>query len=213
MSILCQNIFFAYVNRKPDSLIFENLNFELSNNETKCLYGGTGSGKTTLFSLLFGELKTRKGNILIDNIPLQKEKTLFKKVAFLFQEPEKQFVFPSIQDEYNFLTLQQNDIAITQNIKELCEIFNVKIEYFFDRNIYELSLGELRLLQIIFSFSAATEYLILDEPADHLENAHRLKLFDLIKSTKNRGILILTKYHELYKTVADKSIPINARYK
>jgi ABC-type cobalt transport system, ATPase component len=152
MSILCQNIFFAYANRKPDSLIFENFNFELSNDETKCLYGGTGSGKTTLFSLLFGELKTRKGNILIDNIPLQKEKTLFKKVAFLFQEPEKQFVFPSIQDEYNFLTLQQNDIAITQNIKELCEIFNVKIEYFFDRNIYELSLGELRLLQIIFPF-------------------------------------------------------------
>ncbi len=184
----------------------------MNNNETKCLYGGTGSGKTTLFNLLFGELKTKKGNILIDNIPLQKEKTLFKKVAFLFQEPEKQFVFPSIQDEYKFLTLQKNNIAITQNIRELCDIFNVKIEFYFNRDIYELSLGELRLLQIIFSFSADTEYLILDEPADHLENAHRAIFFDLIKSTKNRGILILTKYPELYETVADTSIPINARY-
>ena len=212
MSIICQNIFFAYANRKPNSLIFEDFNFELSNNETKCLYGGTGSGKTILFNLLFGELKSKKGKILIDNTPLQKEKILFKKVAFLFQEPEKQFVFPSIQDEYKFLTQQKSDIAITQNIKELCDVFNVNIENYFTRDIYESSFGELRLLQIIFTFSAATEYLILDEPADHLENVHRLKLFDLIKSTKNRGILILTKYPELYETVADTSIPINARY-
>lgn len=212
MSIICQNIFFAYANIKPNSLIFENFSFEMNNNEKKCLYGGTGSGKTTLFNILFGELKIRKGKILIDNTLLQKEKTLFKKVAFLFQEPEKQFVFPSIQDEYKFLTQQKNSIAITQNIKELCDVFNVNIEVFFGRDIYELSFGELRLLQIIFTFSAATEYLILDEPADHLENVYRLKLFDLIKSTKNRGILILTKYPELYETVADTSIPINARY-
>ncbi len=212
MSIICQNIFFAYANRKPNSLILEDFNFELSNNETKCLYGGTGSGKTTLFNLLFGELKTRKGKILIDNTPLQKEKILFEKAAFLFQEPEKQFVFPSIQDEYKFLTSQKNGNAIAQNIKELCDRFNVMIEIFFGRDIYELSLGELRLLQIIFSFSAASEYLILDEPADHLENVHRLIFSDLIKSINNRGILILTKYPELYETVADTSIPINARY-
>jgi len=212
MSIICQNLSFAYATRKHKSLIFENFNFELSNKETKCLYGGTGFGKTTLFKLLFGELKTGKGKILIDNTPLRKEKTFCKKVAFLFQGPEKQFVFPSIQDEYKFLTLQKNNIAITQNISELCDTFNVKIEFYFNRDIYELSLGELRLLQIIFSFSADAEYLILDEPADHLENAHRAIFFDLIKSTKNRGILILTKYPELYETVADTSIPINARY-
>ena len=213
MSIICQNIFFAYANRKPNSLIFEDFSFELSNNETKCLYGGTGSGKTTLFNLLFGELKTKKGKILIDKTPLRKEKTFCKKVAFLFQEPEKQFVFPSIQDEYKFLTLQKNDIAITQNIKELCDIFNVNVENYFKRDIYELSIGELRLLQIIFSFSADAEYLILDEPADHLENVHRLIFSDLIKSINNKGILILTKYPELYETVANTSIPINARYK
>ncbi len=212
MSIICQNISFAYANRKPDSVIFEDFNFELTNNEKKCLYGGTGSGKTTLLKLFFGELKTRKGKILINNTPLKKEKTLFKKVAFLFQESEKQFVFPSIQDEYKFIIQPKSVSAITQNIKELCDVFNVVIEYYFDRDIYELSIGELRLLQIIFSFSAVTEYLILDEPADHLEKTNRLKLFDLIKSTKNRGILILTKYPELYETVADTSIPINTRY-
>jgi len=52
----------------------------------------------------------------------------------------------------------------------------------------------------------------LDEPADHLEKILREKLFDLIKSTNNKGILILTKYPELYETVVDESIPINARY-
>jgi len=212
MSIICRNISFAYADRKPDSVIFEDFNFELTNNEKKCLYGGTGSGKTTLLKLFFGELKTRKGKILINNTPLKKEKTLFKKVSFLFQEPEKQFVFPSIQDEYKFLTQQKSNIAIAQNIKELCDVFNVNIENYFSRDIYELSFGELRLLQIIFSFSAAAEYLILDEPADHLENVHRVKLFNLIKSTKNKGILILTKYPELYETVADTSIPINVRY-
>jgi len=212
MSILCQNLTFNYSKRKSNSRLFEEFGFELNNNETKCIYGGTGSGKTTLFNLLFGEMKPNKGKILIDNVPLNKDKKLFDKVAFLFQELEKQFVFPSIRDEYNFLINHSNENAITQNINELCKIFNVKIEAFFHKDIYELSRGELRLLQVIFSFSAETKYLILDEPADHLEKILREKLFDLIKSTNNKGILILTKYHELYETVADESIPINAKY-
>ena len=212
MSIICQNLTFSYSKKKSDFRLFENFGFELNKIEIKCLYGGTGSGKTTLFNLFFGTLEPVKGTILIDTTPLHKEKKLSNKVAFLFQESERQFVFPSIKDEYNFFTNQNNNIDITQQIKELCEIFNVKIEDFFNRDIYELSIGELRLLQIIFSFSAETEYLILDEPADHLEKILRDKLFDLIKSTHNRGMLILTKYPELYKTVADTSIPINARY-
>jgi len=212
MSILIQNITFSYSKKSSNSLLFEDFGLELESNEIKCVYGGTGSGKTTLCSLLFGEMKPKKGKILIENIPLYKEKKLSDKVAFLFQEPEKQFVFPSIQDEYNFLINQNIENFITRNIKELCEIFNVKIEDFFSKDIYELSQGELRLLQIIFSFSAETKYLILDEPADHLEKMLREKLFDLIRSTNNKGILILTKYPELYETVADVNIPINARY-
>jgi energy-coupling factor transporter ATP-binding protein EcfA2 len=176
------------------------------------MYGGTGSGKTTLSNLLFGILEPVKGKIIIDAIPLYREKKLSEKVAFLFQESERQFVFPSIKDEYNFLTNQNNNTSITQNIKELCEIFNVKIEDFFNKDIYELSMGELRLLQIIFSFSAKAEYLILDEPGDHLENILRDTLFDLIKSINDKGILILTKYPDLYETIADSSIPINARH-
>ena len=212
MSILCQNITFSYSKKNSNSLLFKDFGFELKKNETKCVYGETASGKTTLFNLLFGEMKSQKGKILIDNIPLYKAKMLSNKVAFLFQDPERQFVFPSINDEYDFLVNQGNEIAITQNIKEIGKIFNVKIESFFHKDIYELSRGELRLLQIIFSFSSETEYLILDEPADHLERIFRQKLFDLIRSTNNKGTLILTKYPELYETVADVSIPINARY-
>jgi len=184
----------------------------LKKQEIICLSGGTGSGKTTLFNLFFGSEEPVKGKILIDTMSLHKEKKLSDKVAFLFQDSERQFVFPSIKDEYNFLTNQNNNTSITQNIKELCEIFNVKIEDFFNKNIYELSMGELRLLQIIFSFSANTEYLIIDEPGDHLEDKLRNKLFDLIKLTNNKGILILTKYPDLYEAVADSSIPINARH-
>jgi len=212
MSIICQNLTFSYSKKKSDFRLFENFGFELNKIEIKCLYGGTGSGKTTLFNLFFGTLEPVKGTILIDTTPLHKEKKLSNKVAFLFQESERQFVFPSIKDEYNFLTNQNNKIAIMQNIKELCEIFNVKIENYFNKDIYELSMGELRLLQIIFSFSAKAEYLILDEPGDYLEKILRNKLLDLIKSTHNKGILLLTKYPELYETVIDESLPINAKH-
>jgi len=40
------------------------------------------------FNLFFGEIKPDKGKILLDNIPLHKEKKLSDKVAFLFQNPE-----------------------------------------------------------------------------------------------------------------------------
>ena len=212
MSIICQNLTFSYSKKKSDHRLFENFGFELNDKEIKCLYGGTGSGKTTLFNLFFGALEPVKGKILIDTIQLHKEKKLFNKVAFLFQDPERQFVFPSIMDDYNFLTDQNKNLGIAQRIKELCETFNVRIEGFFNNDIYELSMGELRLLQIIFYFSVETEYLILDEPGDHLEDKLRTKLFDLIKSINDKGILILTKYPDLYETIAESSIPINARH-
>ncbi len=212
MSIICQNLTFSYSKKTSNPRLIENFDLELKKQDTLCLYGGTGSGKTTLFNLFFRILEPVKGKILIDTMSLHKEKKLSDKVAFLFQDSERQFVFPSIKDEYDFLTNQNENINITQNIRELCEIFNVKIGDLFNNDIYELSMGELRLLQIIFSFSANTEYLIVDEPGDHLEDKLRNKLFDLIKSTNNKGILILTKYPDLYDAVANTSIPINSRH-
>ena len=213
MSIFCENLSFAYsAFQHRNAFSLKDVNFELNERETICIYGGTGSGKTTLFKLLFGELTTNKGKMGLNNTPLSKFPQLSEHVSFLFQEPVKQFIFPSVKDEYTSIIEQYHDYAIRQNINEICNLFNVNIQDFFNRDIYHLSLGEMRLLQIVFSFSTNTEYLIADEPLEHLEKSYRDIFFAYIKKINDRGILILTKYPELYESITDRSIPITANY-
>ncbi|MBN2018203.1 MAG: ATP-binding cassette domain-containing protein [Candidatus Cloacimonetes bacterium] len=185
------------------------MSFKLNTNDILCIYGGTGSGKTTLFNILFGEHKNFKGNITIDSTALHQEKTMKNKVSFLFQESENQFVFPFIKDEYDFIISNSNDKSIRLKISEICEKFNVKLEDYFMRNFYELSAGERRIFQIAFCFSTHAKYLILDEPAEFLETQLSNILLNMIKTIKNKGILILTKYPGLYKDVCQMSLPLN----
>ena len=93
---------------------------------------------------------------------------------------------------------------------QICNIFNVTIEEYFDRNFYELSAGERRIFQIAFCLSSQAQYYILDEPAEFLETDLKDKFLNLIKTMNNKGILILTKYPDIYNDVCQRSIPLNS---
>lgn len=56
------DVTFAY----EDTVIIENINLELHDNELVCLLGASGGGKTTLFHVISGLHKPKQGRILLD---------------------------------------------------------------------------------------------------------------------------------------------------
>jgi ABC-type multidrug transport system fused ATPase/permease subunit len=69
-SVEFKNVHFSYPQRK-DISVLKGISFSARSNETIALVGSSGSGKSTISSLLLNYYSISDGQILIDNVPLQ----------------------------------------------------------------------------------------------------------------------------------------------
>ena len=67
-SIEFKNVWFSY---EKDNWVLKDFSLEIKKGESFVLIGSTGSGKTTILNLLLGFYRPQKGEILIDNSPLE----------------------------------------------------------------------------------------------------------------------------------------------
>lgn len=88
------------------------------------LVGPNGTGKSTLLSVLARLMKPKSGKILLYDKPLQsyKETELRKRMGFVFQNPEHQFVAGTVYDE---LLFGQKVNAETEKKRSTCCIVSV----------------------------------------------------------------------------------------
>ncbi len=85
--------------------ILENINLEIDKEKITFIIGKNGSGKSTLGNTISGIKKFKKGNIIIDNINLKKEKDIKKirtKIGMVFQDPSNQILFTKVYDDIKF---------------------------------------------------------------------------------------------------------------
>jgi ATP-binding cassette, subfamily B, multidrug efflux pump len=88
-SISFKDVSFCYGDGIPT---LSNLNFEIQEGETIGIIGATGSGKTTLIHLINRSILPTKGEIRIDNVPINKisQKSLTEAIGFV---PQKTLLF------------------------------------------------------------------------------------------------------------------------
>ncbi|MBC8525912.1 MAG: ABC transporter ATP-binding protein [Candidatus Cloacimonetes bacterium] len=209
MSLSFKNISFKYNNCYPvKQSIFSNFSLNIQVGEKVCIFGKTGSGKSTLIKLLTGEEKLQQGKILFQNKDIKKMKNLFENIAILFQKPEKQFVFPNIKDEVEFISERRKVFTQTRTY-ELADKFNFPLKSYLNRNIYSLSPGELKLLQIILVLSLNKPYWILDDPFLFLDE-DKIKVFkEILANSNDKTILILSRNKSDFAGLLNREIFLN----
>ena len=182
--------------------ILENINFRWNSNETICLLGKNGSGKTSLALLIAGILTPSSGEIKIDDTPFKDkdEVELRKKIGIVFQDPDNQFITQDVESEIAFGL--ENFGVPQEEIQRVVDetMGGLGLEEIRHRNPFTLSGGEKQITAIASILSMNTEFIIFDEVTTFLDNIYQEKVHRIWASQKGKkGIIIITQnFEEVY---------------
>lgn len=165
------NVSFAYTD---EQYVLKNINFQVKAGETVALVGHTGSGKTSIISLLNRLYQVQLGEVRIDgfNINTYNIERLRKSIGVVLQDV---FLFSgSVMDN---ITLRNPAITKEQVIDAAKMIgvhdFIMQLPGGYDYNVMErgstLSLGQRQLLSFIRALLYNPSILILDEATSSID--------------------------------------------
>jgi ATP-binding cassette subfamily B protein len=170
-NIAFEHVWFAYLEER---YVLKNINFEIKAGETLAIVGHTGSGKTSIISLINRLYKVQKGVINIDghNIEAYDLDYLRSKIGIVLQDV---FLFSgSVLDN---VTLRNTAITKAEVIKAAKLIglhdFIERLPNGYDYNVMErgatLSLGQRQLLSFVRALLYNPAILILDEATSSVD--------------------------------------------
>ena len=181
-SIDFENVWFAYNN---SNYVLKNISFNIKAGETVALVGHTGSGKTSIISLLNRLYPIQKGAIKIDEINIEDYDidVLRKNIGVVLQDV---FLFSgSVLDN---ITLRNNAISKTEveTAAKLIGMHNfiMQLPGGYNFNVMErgstLSLGQRQLISFIRALLYNPSILILDEATSSIDTESELLIQNAI---------------------------------
>lgn len=167
-----RNVWFAY---NAEEYVLKNISFEINPGETLAIVGHTGSGKTSIISLINRLYHINKGSIAIDdkNIEAYDISFLRSKIAVVLQD-----VFLFSGSVYDNITLRNHSITKEQAVQAAKMIgvhdFIERLPNGYNYNVMErgstLSLGQRQLLSFIRALLFNPSILILDEATSSIDS-------------------------------------------
>ncbi len=189
-----EDVVFRYEEGEP---VLKGLSFEIKPGEVVALVGSSGSGKSTIASLVSSLLKPSSGRILVDGVDMN-SLNLFsyrKKLALVLQDD---FLFDgTIKENIQFANLNASDDEVERailmsNVKEFVDRFPEKLETIIGERGVKLSGGQKQRLSLARAILADPKVLVLDEATSALDNqSERLIQDSLEKLLQNRTTLVI----------------------
>ena len=181
--------------------IFKNVDFKINTGEFVFLIGKTGSGKSSLIKVLYGDLviDEGEGNVVgfdLKNIKNKEISLLRRKIGVVFQD------FKLLQDMTVYENLDfvlkatgwRDKIKIKNKIHEVLELVSIEIST--EKYPFELSGGEQQRIAIARALLNEPQLIIADEPTGNLDPDTSQNIMKLFKKLHERGITILMATHD-----------------
>jgi len=171
-----RNVWFAYTDER---YVLKNVSFSVAPGETLAIVGHTGSGKTSIISLMNRLYHIRKGEILMDGVRVEdyRLENLRKNIGVVLQDV---FLFSgSVMDN---ITLRNPRISRAQ-VEDAAKMIDVhdfimQLPGGYDYNVMErggaLSLGQRQLIAFIRALLYDPSILILDEATSSVDTQSEL---------------------------------------
>jgi energy-coupling factor transport system ATP-binding protein len=168
----------------------EGVNLEARDGEWIAVAGGNGSGKTTLCRLMAGLAKPRAGSVEIDGADPacapREDRAAAPAVGAAFQNPDSQFVTPSVEREilFGLENLGLGPGEMSSRLAAAAGAFS--LHGLLARNPHTLSGGEKQRALLACLWAMRPRHLILDEPFSFLDAAARRDFLEALRDSFRR---------------------------
>jgi ATP-binding cassette subfamily B protein len=188
-----RDVWFSYV---PDEWVLKGVSFHVKPRETVAFVGSTGSGKTTILSLICRNYDIQKGQILIDGIDIRKIKisSLRRHFGQMLQDV---FLFSgTIRSNI----LLRKDGVSDEEVMEACRYVNAdhfvnKLDGGLDEIVRErgnnFSAGQRQLLSFARTIIHKPAVMILDEATANIDTETELLIQDSLEKMMNIGTMLI----------------------
>lgn len=188
-----RDVWFCY---KPDEWVLKGVSFHVEPRQTVAFVGSTGSGKTTILSLICRNYDIQKGQILIDGIDIRKIKisSLRRHFGQMLQD-----VFLFSGDIRSNILLRKEGVTDSE-VWEACRYVNAdgfirRLENGLDEVVRErgnnFSAGQRQLLSFARTIIHRPSVMILDEATANIDTETELLIQDSLEKMKNIGTMLI----------------------
>ena len=185
-----QNINLSF-NKKS---VINNLVLKIKQGEKIIILGKSGSGKSSLLSLVLGFIKADSGEIIFDNERID-EKSIWnirRKIAYIDQDVS--LGTGKITEILDFISKLKSNTHLDfsqDKLEPLLEYFELPINIL-DKNIENLSGGERQRLAIIIGLLLKRNIFFLDEVTSALDKHLKKKVADYFLNKKEWTCIIIS---------------------
>ena len=202
--ITFSDVYFKYPNDKR--FIIEKFNCTIKKGEITAIIGESGSGKSTVLSMLLGLTKPEKGKITVYN-NLDYSDCVRNNIGYLGQESG---LFDlSVIDNINFF-----QSFTTSQIKNLIDEFQLKDEKYLDPDFrvgdkgINLSAGQRQRVLLIRALIRSPKFIFLDEATNNLDSQTEKVIFEKLKDIKHDSFIIVISHNPSIRNYVDKVIEL-----
>lgn len=188
-----RDVWFSYI---PGEWVLQGVSFHVEPRQTVAFVGSTGSGKSTILSLICRNYEFQKGEILIDGIDIRKIKISSLRRHF----------GQMLQDVFLFSGTIRSNIVLREEkipdeeIMKVCRYVNAdhfinKLEHGLDEEVRErgnnFSAGQRQLLSFARTILHKPNVMILDEATANIDTETELLIQDSLEKMRSVGTMLI----------------------
>ncbi len=188
-----RDVWFAY---KPGEWVLKGVSFHILPKQTVAFVGATGSGKSTILSLICRNYDIQKGEILIDGVPIRRIKLACLRSHF-GQMLQDVFLFSG--DIRSNLVLREESFT-DEDVMRSCRYVNAdsfinKLDGGLDEVVRErgnnFSAGQRQLLSFARTILHRPSVMILDEATANIDTETEVLIQNSLEKMKNIGTMLV----------------------
>lgn len=199
----------------PGVKALSNIDFAVRKGTVHALCGENGAGKSTLMKIIMGLYKADKGQIYIDEKPVEIKNPIQAREYGISMIAQELNYVPELSVAENLflgrLPVNKFGKVNWKEVRTEAEKFLKEegLSYSPDQKLKTLTVSDIQMLEIIKAITNNAEIIIMDEPTSSITEKEVALLFDKIEQLKKKGVSIIYishKMEEVFKIADDITV-------
>ena len=195
--LAAEQVSYRYTPDGPPALA--EVDLTVRSGEFLALAGANAAGKTTLALLLAGALQPTTGRVLLDGRDLLTvpERDMRRRLAYVFQYPEHQFVTGTVQSELLFGLRARGVAPAAAAERALTALERIGLADLAAAHPLSLSHGQKRRLSVATALVTEPDVVLLDEPTFGQDRRYTDELLALLTDLHRSGTTVVVITHDM----------------